>query len=99
MALLDSVWVQMESSAVKEDRSTEVVAVAEPTSGPLDPLDFGVDPFGDGVGDPVRQIREDVLEPRLEHAGHLLDRLQLRADRPAVPSLKELPRPRERVSP
>lgn len=92
LGLLDSVWVEVQSSTVKEDRGTEVVAVAKASGGLLDPLDLGVDAFRDGVGDVVLQIGEDVVEPGLEHPRHLLDGLERRPDRPAVPSIKELPR-------
>jgi hypothetical protein len=52
-----SEWVEIESSAVKEDGGTEVVAVAEAPSGSLDPLDLGVEAFGDGVGDAAGKVR------------------------------------------
>lgn len=86
-------WVEAETTALKEGRGTEVVAVAEATGGLRDPLDFGVDALGDGVGDPVRQVRDDVVKVGLEHPGHLLDGLEPGADRPAIPLVEELPGP------
>jgi len=74
---------------VEENCRAEVLQVAEAPRRVLDPLDLGVDPFRDGVCDPMLEIGEDVGQVRLEHPRHLLDGFQARADGPAIPPLEE----------
>ena len=50
----------------------------------LDELDFAVEPFGNGVGNRVAQIGEDVFQMALEHFGYLDNGFKLAAGGPPV---------------
>ena len=60
--------MEIQSTAVEEDRFLEVLAVANSSSTALDRHDFAVDAFGDTVGYPMRAVRDDVVQPLLESA-------------------------------
>src|SRR5215831_2600449 len=76
---------QVETATVEIDRMNEVLPVAEASCGVLHPLDFGVDRFAAGVGNPVSQIRNDVLEPTVEHPRHFDHRLESASYSPSMP--------------
>ena len=53
----------------------------------LDFLDHGVEALGSGVGCPGHHGGNNPVEMFFDHLSHLLDRLQARPNRPAVPFL------------
>src|SRR5215472_2219823 len=83
---------QVETATVEIDRMNEVLPVAEASCGVLHPLDFGVDRFAAGVGNPVSQIRNDVLEPTLEHPRYFDHRLESASCSPSMPPAEMLSR-------
>jgi len=62
------VWGEIESIAVKVDGGLEVRLVSITADATLDRHDFAVHPFGDGLGDSVGAVADDV-------GGSLDDRL------------------------
>ena len=83
---------QVQTAAVEEDCSGEILLIAEAACGVLDPLDLGVDGFAGSVGDAVAEIGNDVLEASLQGPGYLQHGAQPTAYRPAVPPAKMFPR-------
>ena len=74
------------------DGVNEVLSVPEASRRVLHPLDLGIDGFASRVCDPVPQVRDDVLEPPLEHPRHLDHRLQPTPHCPVVPPAEVFPR-------
>jgi hypothetical protein len=60
-------WSEIQTAAVEVDGVNKILFIAEAAGGVLDPLDFGIDGFAAGIGDPVSQVRDDVFEPPLQH--------------------------------
>src|ERR1017187_4516363 len=58
---------QVEAATVEVDRVHEVQPVPEAPRRVLHPLDLGIDGFAGRVGDPMPQVRDDVLEASLEN--------------------------------
>ena len=71
--------VEWELSAEEEDSGAIVLEVAEASSGGFEGLDAAVEAFGGAVADAVAEPGQDVVEPLVNHLGHLLDRLELAA--------------------
>ena len=69
-------WVEIEAPAVKVDRRREVLRVAEARGRALDAHDLAVEAFGHAVGDRVLHEPQDAIEMPVNHARHLLHRLQ-----------------------
>ena len=55
-------WLKAELSAEEEDACAIILEGAEAAGIGLDGLDFTVESLGQGVGDPVAQVGEDVLQ-------------------------------------
>ena len=70
----------------------EVLLVPEASGCVLDPLDLRVNGFAARVCDAVSEIRDDVLEPSLEHPRHPNDRLEPTPYRPSMPPAEMFPR-------
>src|SRR5579862_9603366 len=83
---------KIETAAVKVDGMNEILLVAESSRRVLHPLDFGVDRFATGVGDPVPQVRDDVFESPLQHPCCFNHRLEPAPYRPSMPPAEMLPR-------
>jgi hypothetical protein len=62
---------KIESSAVEKDFGSVVKGVTEVPSIGLEGLDFGVEPFGDGVGDGEKLEIKQPLQMLGEHLGEL----------------------------
>lgn len=51
----------------------------------LDGLDFAVDSFGDGIGQPMLAVSQDIIQMLFRHVSDFLDRLQTRMGSPSIP--------------
>ena len=60
--------------AVKVDRIDEVLFAPESSGRAIDPWDLGLERFAGSIRNLTWQVRDDVLEPALQHAGDLLHR-------------------------
>ena len=80
-----SAWVEVEAAAVEIDGRREILRVAEAARLPLDAHDLAVQSFGDAIRDRMLGEAEHTIKMPLEHARHLLHRIEPRAHRPAVP--------------
>lgn len=67
------------------DRSLETFLVPKSASIALELLHNGFEAFGMRVGRAGNDGRQDALEMSLDRSGHLLDRLESRANRPPEP--------------
>ena len=79
-----------ELPAEEEDSGAIVLEGTEATRIGLEELDFTVEPFGDGVGNRVPQIGEDVFQMAFDHPGNFDDGLELAAGNPTEPVFEEL---------
>jgi hypothetical protein len=57
-----SSWLEIQSAAVEVDRELKSLPIAEAARGVPDPLDLRVQPLGHGIGDPMIEVVENVLE-------------------------------------
>ena len=73
---------------MEEDRGLEVFSVSIAADASFDGHDFAVHPFRDRIGDAMRAVTDDVLDPFLDGPGHLLHRLQLGVNHAAIPVLE-----------
>ena len=73
------------------DRMNEVLLVPKASRRVLHPLDLGVDGFAGCVGDPMAQVRDDILESPFEHPCYLNHRLQPAPHCPTMPPAEVLP--------
>ena len=55
-------WVEIESTAVKEDRGLEILDVAEPTDPTLDRHDLAVHSLGDCISDSMPAVADDIRQ-------------------------------------
>ena len=78
-----------EFSTIEENSQTVVGKGPKTSCGTFQVLDLAVESFGDGVGDGVSHVGQEVVEAAMEHFGDLDDRRQATATGPAVPFLKE----------
>ncbi len=76
---------KIEFTAVEEDSGAVVEGVAEAPGIGLEGLDFGVEPFGDGVGDGEKREVEQPLQMLGEHLGDLFHFRQIGFHHPAFP--------------
>lgn len=76
---------KIESTAVKKDSGSVVENVTEAPGIGLEGLDFGVEPFGDGVGDGEKREIEHPLQMLGEHLGNLFHFRQAGFHHPAFP--------------
>jgi len=70
---------------VEEDGEFEVIAISKAAGHFLDRLHRRIHPLANGICCPMLHKSQDVAQIFSEHSGNLLDRLQPRADRPAIP--------------
>ena len=83
---------QVQTTAVEVDGCLEVLFVPESARRVLDPLNPGIDGLTCSVGNPVTEVRYDVLEASFQHARDVDHRLQTTSRRPPVPPAEVLPR-------
>src|SRR4051812_13547879 len=58
--------VEVETAAVEVDRELEVMLIPKAVGALLDGLDLRVEPLGDGVGHPVREVGEHIGQVALD---------------------------------
>ena len=85
-------WLKAEFSAEEEDAGAIVLEGTKAAGVGLEGLDLTVEPLGDGVGDRMAQVGEDVLQVAPDHFRHLDDGLELAAGGPSIPAFEELAR-------
>ena len=78
----------MEFSAEEEDAVSEVGEVFEASGSVFELLDFAVEAFAHGVGDPLAEVADDPRPMFLEPLSHLDDRIEPAANGPGVPTLE-----------
>ena len=83
-------WVHVESTAVEVDGSDEAVQVSVASGPSFEGHDFAIESLGDGVGDVMAAVVDDVVQAFADHQCDLFDRFQSAADGPRVPALEEL---------
>ena len=59
------------TAKVKEDGELESLAIAEAPRGIFDPLNLRVEAFAHRVGDVMREVRQDVLDPSFHDASEV----------------------------
>lgn len=77
--------VEAEASAVEEDGGFEILSVSESTDTSFDGHDFAVHTFGDGIGDLVSAIADDIRQTFLDRSRDSLHRLELCVNHSLVP--------------
>ncbi len=80
--------VELEPAEVEVDRGFEVLAVAVAAGGDSDGLDAGVQTFGAGVGDRVREVGQQPRLVALQRSGRVDDRLEPGVGGPEIPAFK-----------
>ena len=65
----DLVRQEIEFAAVEEDPSAEVVEGSESSGGGLEGLDFAVESFAHGIGDPMSEVGQEVGQMAFEGLG------------------------------
>ena len=78
-------WHEVELAAEEEDSDSVMSEVPEAAGRRLDRLDTAVEAFGDGIGDPVKEVGQQMRQVIFEGPGHLLDLVQARVDRALIP--------------
>ena len=81
-------WVEAESTAVKEDGGFEILKVSEAADSSFDGHDFAVHSFSDCIGDSMRAIAHNILQTFLDRAGNSLHRFQFCSNDAFVPVLE-----------
>ncbi len=82
---------EVKLAAVEQDSCSVVGELPEATCCRLDRLNSAVEALADSVGDFIPAVSQQVLQMTMNRLGHLCDRCQLAANRPAEPAFEELP--------
>ena len=73
---------------MEEDTDPQSAEFREASGVALEHLDLEIDSFGCRIGDPVTDVGEKAGQVFLEHARHLLHRLELGVDGAPEPALE-----------
>lgn len=83
-------WIQAEPAAEEEDPRAVAGEAREAARVGLDGLHAGVEPLGQGIGDPVAEVAQQAAPMRFERGGHSLHGRYPAPHDAATPQLEEL---------